>query len=175
MYYNCKTNGNGTNHMNKIKAIIDTLNEVLAPLDADVLENSIRWGLERKAAINEYKKSINIMKIGHSEYYAKCFQLAGGKTWYNVFNGSNDAMITEFMTKNCEALRDSRNAKIAKKLDSVGVTEIISSEFAKAADGYNGVFVINTDAGQKRVIIDTIIAGGYNIQRRHLRVLVKVK
>lgn len=55
------------------------------------------------------------------------------------------------------------------------MTEVVSKEFDMTTDGFNGVFVINTNNGVKRVFIETVYAGGYNIQCLHLRVLVKVK
>ena len=68
-----------------------------------------------------------------------------------------------------------RNLSIATKCKKAGVTEVVSSEFAHTRDGFDGVFVVNTDQGPHRVKINTIRAGGYNIQCAHLRVLVSVK
>lgn len=84
-------------------------------------------------------------------------------------------MIEEFIEKNCAATVAKRNATIAAKLEKAGVTEVVSEQFTYTKDGFDGVFVVNTDAGMKRVKINTIRAGGYNIQCLHLRVLVSVK
>lgn len=162
---------------NAQQRILAKLNEVFAPLDADVLENSQKWAIGRVNAIREFKASDEYQAIRRDAFrlYARLHEIAGGKTWYNVFNGRSMEQIAEFVEKNCEAIAAKRNASIAAKLAKAGVTEVVSEEFTFSPDGFNGVFVVATDAGNKRVTIQTIIAGGYNIQCRHLRVLVKVK
>ena len=157
--------------------IINSLNEVFKKFDDEVLESSKKWAQERAAAIREFKMSDEAKHLRRDQYayYAKLYAIAGGKTWYNAFDGRSKSMIEEFMEKNHQNTIDKRNASIAKKLEKAGVTEVLSEEYVYTKDGFNGIFRVNTDAGVKRVNIDTIYAGGYNIQCLHLRVLVKVK
>lgn len=159
-----------------VSAIVDRLNVIFAEMDEKVKLASREWGVRRAAAVREFHHSdeYNAMKNTHQRY-ERLFAIAGGKTWFNVFSGRNDAMIIEFMDKNTAATIATRNATIARKLEKAGVTEVISEEFATTKDGFDGVFVVKTDAGQKRVKINTIYAGGYNIQCLHLRVLISVK
>ena len=110
-----------------------------------------------------------------TQKYDRLHEIAGGKTWYNVFNGRNTKLVEEFMVKNCEMTAKKRNASIAKKLEKAGVTEVLSEEFHRTNDGFNGTFVVDTDKGHKTVTVETILAGGYNIVCLHLRVLVRVK
>lgn len=160
------------------QSIMAKLVEILAPLDARVLAQSQVWAKERTAALREYKKSTSyeaVREMGQHAYYHTMFEMCGGKTWYNVFNNHSVRGIEEFVEKNCKAIAARRNASIAKKLEKAEVTEIVSEKYSHSNDGFNGVFVVNTNQGAKRVVIDTILAGGYNIQCLHLRVLVKVK
>lgn len=163
--------------MSATTKIIEQLNEVFAPMDAEVLAATHEWAKGRVAALREFKASEEYKATRFDAYkrYEMLYAIAGGKTWYNVFNGRNNAMIAEFVEKNCAAIVEKRNASIAAKLNKAGVTEIIDQEFAHTSDGFNGVFRVNTNAGSKRVTINTIRAGGYNIQCLHLRVLVNVK
>lgn len=157
--------------------IISRLNEVFAPMDAEVLAAAQEWAKGRAQAIREFKASDEYQAIRFDPYrlYARLHGIAGGKTWYTVFNGNSLTNIAEFVMKNCAAVAAKRNASIATKLAKAGVTEVISEEFTHTHDGFNGVFVVGTDAGRKTVTVDTIRAGGYNIQCLHLRVLTKVR
>ena len=157
--------------------IIDNLNQVFKKFDDEVLESSKKWAQERVEAIREFKMSDEAKHLRRDQYayYTKLFALAGGKSWYNAFDGRSKSMIEEFMEKNHQNTIEKRNASIAKKLEKAGVTEILSEEYVYTKDGFNGIFRVNTDTGVKCVSIDTIYAGGYNIQCLHLRVLVKVK
>lgn len=165
--------------MNPIKQITDSLEAILAPMDAEVLEASKLWAKERVAALKEFKGSeeykVLNAKGAWGGVYDKLFAIAGGKTWYNVFDGRNATMIEEFVEKNCKAIAQKRNASITAKLVKAGVCEVMSQSYTHTNDGFDGTFVVNTDKGRKVVTINTIRAGGYNIQCLHLRVLVHVK
>lgn len=162
--------------MTAIDKIVEHLNEAFAEHDDVVLIDTKRWAKERKAAIEQFRYSdeAKLLRKDQHAYYAKLFAIAGGKTWYNVFDGRSDAMIEEFVKKNHERTIEARNSKIAAKLVKTEVTEIVSSEYARTEDGFNGFYIVNTNTGVKRIRIETIVAGGYNIQCLHLRVLVKI-
>ena len=161
--------------MNAIDKIAKELEGMFTELDAKVLADAQAWAKGRVAAIKEFKNSEEWKTLDTWTKYPKVFAIAGGKTWYNAFEGRNAQMIEELMEKNHKATIKARNAKIAAKLTKAGVTELLTSETGWTRDGFNGAFLVNTDAGQKRVKIETIYAGGYNIQCLHLRVLVHVK
>lgn len=165
---------------NAIENIMNQLNEVFAPLDAQVLADSQAWAKGRVAALKEYRdsdeaKETRRQKDGVWAYYEKLFRIAGGKSWHKVFDGNNEAGIEREVAKNAERIAKSRNASITKKLIKANVSEVIESGFTRSSDGFNGFFNVETDQGHKRVNIQTIVAGGYNIQCAHMRVLVNVK
>ena len=162
------------------KEITAKLETLFADLDAEVLSATKEWAKGRCAAIKEFKDSKEFRNdngfiTDQYKYYARLFAIAGGKTWYNILGTHYGDRQEEFIIKNCKVTAEKRNASIVRKMIKAGVTEVTGQEYARSKDGFNGFFIINTNEGTKRVSIDTIRAGGYNIQCLHLRVLVKVK
>lgn len=162
--------------MNAATKIMAKLNEVFTPLDSEVLAASLQWAKQRKQAMLEFQSSDEYKALrGNSvKRYNRVIEIAGGKSWYGVMCGCDES-IAEFVTKNCARIAESRNTRITDKLKKAGITEILSEEISHTDDGFNGVFGINTDQGPKRVKVETVRAGGHNIQCLHLRVLVKIK
>lgn len=162
-----------------VTAIIKSLDEVFAPMDAEVLAATLVWAEERTAAVAAWRATDEAKALAHSRdswaYYGRIFHLAGGKSWYQALNGRNQAGRAEVVTKNCAAVAAKRNAGIARKLQAEGVTSVESTTYTRTKDGFDGTFVVLTDAGRKVVTVNTIRAGGYNIQCLHLRVLTKVR
>ncbi|HEX8551798.1 MAG TPA: hypothetical protein VF681_09610 [Abditibacteriaceae bacterium] len=158
--------------MNAAQKIIAALEVAFASYDAEAVEKDIDWAMGRVAAIKALQDSWSRENNGGKRVqwnYAQLFAVAGGKTWYNVFQGRNGAMIEEFMRKNAAARIERRNASIAKKIGEVEGE--VTGEIVYTRDGFDGIYKV----GGKAVYINTIRAGGYNIQCAHYRVLVKVR
>ena len=159
-----------------ITNIISSLETFFAEHDQKISDDDVRWALERRDALNEFKKSEEYKALrkegAWGGVYPRMFGICGGKTWYAVFSETSTAGIEEFMRKNAAATARARTAKIAAKLAKAGVEQVESAKVAYTKDGFQGVFIIN---GERRVTIDAILAGGYNIQRLHQRVLCNVK
>ena len=162
-----------------IQTIVNEIAKALEDSDEKDLERDIAWALERKQALADYKKTPEYEALRRDQWalYDKLWAIAGGKGWYTKLNELNRSQLIDFVTLNCKAKVDKRNVKIAKDLDKAGVLEVLSVDVKSTGynfDNFDGIYMVQTNNGVKNVRITTIIAGGYNIQSLHSRVLVKV-
>lgn len=159
-----------------IKQIIQKLESTFEDFDSRKLEADIEWSKNRVQALKEFRANNKQSDFGCSfKWYGKLFEIAGGKTWYNLFNGNSQDSINEFLEKNAKVRSEKRNAKIALKVQESGATSVTSGDIVFSNDGFDGVFILETDKGTKKLTINTILAGGYDVQCLHYRTLVKIK
>ena len=135
-------------------------------------------------------------------YYKRLFEVAGGKTLYTKLeyepapyyphcdknspeydpsrphygyddNGYNSS-VKELAIKDAKRTLKSRDKKLSIKLEKIGVTEIVDSKVNYTTDGFHGSYKVGTNNGDKKIVLQTIVAGGYNIQCAHYRTLINI-
>ena len=80
-------------------------------------------------------------------------------------------MVNGHVKKNVTNIINKRDKKVVDALIKNGVNDIPDFKVNHRGDGYHGFF----DVGGHKVTINTVLAGGHNVQCLHQRTTVKVK
>ena len=164
--------------MTVYKQIIKDLESVLHQFDTLYTRKKIAHYQEKKEAIINWWKNPTRLEGSRNKFHRvdweDLYRVAGGKTLAEKLKGISSDMAVDIALKDAQAIINARNAKMAKKLEQSEITKIIDNNIEVNSDGFNGSFLVDTNKGRKWVRINTIIAGGYNIQALHYRTLVKV-
>lgn len=160
------------------KQIIKDLESVLHQFDTLYTRKKIADYKEKREAIMNWWKNPTRLEGSRNKFHRidweDLYKVAGGKTLAEKLKGISSDMAVDIALKDAQSIINARNAKMAKKLEQSEITKIIDKNIEVNSDGFNGSFSVDTNKGRKLVRINTIIAGGYNIQALHYRTLVKV-
>jgi hypothetical protein len=158
--------------------LISGLKQEFAVYDAKLCEDTQAWAKGRCEALAAFHNSAEYEQLRHNAWklYARLYSIAGGKGWYEILKcGVYTNHTKTFIAKSCAAIADQRFHKIAQKLYKENITAITGKVTTNSQDGFEGVYKVTTNAGEKYIKIRIVYAGGYNIQCAHIRVLVTIK
>lgn len=155
-----------------LKELFNLMMDGLKEFDQRLLETELAYFLEIHQNVIDAKKNYKKEQGSYSDVLRFA---AKGDSNLSVVNEKTKENVISFVTRSCEDRALTRNLKIAQQLEKEKINSLVSNKVDARSDGFDGFFTIETNKGQKTVKINTIYAGGYHIQRAHLRVLVTIR
>ena len=156
-----------------MKSLYNQITEILKSFDDKTVDGMIKSLSVRRELLNKIERK-NFTGLYSSNAYA-CAQIdaVGGKNWMEMLR-NGDAWATNKIIKSESAKAEARNAKIAAKLMKLGEFQVVEANPIFNSTGFVGMWKVKTSEKSYIISIEVILAGGYNIQTLHNRVLVKV-
>lgn len=157
--------------------ILSQVGEGLKPLDAQLKQSKLDYFLGLFDKLAELKKEYQntTPRMSRETYKERLYAITTYNSTYALINENPRDRVIFLIERDCDDAATKRNYRIAQQLERLGVTAVSDSECRHSHDGFDGTFLIESDQGRKAVRVNTIVAGGYNIQEMHLRVLVNVR
>jgi len=153
--------------------IENQVKEAFAEADADAIADVPAAIREAREKYREMKAAYYAMPRNGGERYdqMRAIKSLFNKRFIEDFDWGEAEHIARFI-KVLEKNHEARNERIVAKFKKAGIENIDAANFkAVYGEAFEGLWYIDGF----RVKIEIILAGGYNIQRLHQRVLVNVK
>ena len=147
-----------TGLMERVSVLITDIPDVLKGLQEELVERWDKWDIERRDRIQADYRELDYKEFSKKYTHAEV-----------VFKGKSDEQIHDDNVQSAENLIIDLIYRVRKITG-----EITDWSDIRASAGTGGFTVLNgTVIGKEGIAcVDSITAGGYNIQRLHIRVLV---